>query len=270
MSNLSLYSEVPLEVLPHDLNAHQHCGSNLLQTNSGSLIDRYLEGELGIHVYLRTRNIVSNLEAREIVAVFENLPVGLEVAELKSHSVRNNDSQVAADNCSPNQMQFSMSVDSRPIVQDHQRSADIPLLTLVSSGSTSVKLYGFNQVPYLLRDDFLHAPHDLFEFTGIGSEDKFPLLFIGGRVLFELQNGGIVHTGVECASELIQQLSEFERKREKPIPLNCAENEPTVPVVVYLGLSSINVVCVESIPNLNEGLAVELRPRNTIPARLEW
>ena len=268
----SLDSEVLLELLPNNLDAKTHGYRDILESDSRSLIDRYIEGELGIHVHLRVRNKVANLEAREFVLVFENAVVGCEVAVLKGHpfSSRKNDPQISFDNCGADEVQLAMPVHSRPIVQDHQRRADIPHLVFVASGNTSVRLYGFDKIPDLLRDDFLHAPHGLFEFGGIGSEDKFPLLFIGGRVLFELQNGGIVNTRVQCASELIQHLSKLERERQKPIALNCTDEEFPIPVVVYLGLRSVNLVCVEIVPYLNERLAVELRPRNTLPARIEW
>jgi len=96
------------------------------------------------------------------------------------------------------------------------------------------------------------------------------MLIVGGRILLELQNGGIVNTGIESRPELIEHLSKMEREWQKPITFDCPDEELSVPVIVYLGLGSVNVACIETVPYLYEGLSVELRPINAIPTGIEW
>jgi hypothetical protein len=91
------------------------------------------------------------------------------------------------------------------------------------------------------------------------------------RILpIEFQNRSIVNTRFESRAELIKHLSHLERERQEPITLDCPKEELPIPAVIYLGLRTINVSCIDAVPYAYERLAVDFCPINSIPTCLEW
>jgi hypothetical protein len=170
-----------------------------------------------------------------------------------------------------NDMQPTVPVDSCPVIQDRQGLTNIPCPSFVpmSSGSSRIRLYGLDEASHVVRH-ILHTPHGLFKFIGVGTDGETPLLLIGGRVLAKLQTGSIIDNGIEGATKLIQHLSKLEREWQDPIRLDWSDEKLPCPIIIYLGDRSVNVVCIKTIPDFNEGLSVHLCPRNTIPTRIEW
>src|ERR1700689_4188850 len=119
MSRLSLYSKVDLENSSNNLHGQKHRTGHFFEADSRTLIDHYVDGELGIHVQLRTRNPVSNLEIREFLIVFQNMPVRREVAVFKRHSNRNYHSQVTTNDDCADQMQPSMPIHPSPVIENN-------------------------------------------------------------------------------------------------------------------------------------------------------
>lgn len=265
----SLDSEVPLETLPNKLDAEAHGYRDFLKQGSRSLIDRYIENELGIEVNLRSRNVVGDLKVRDLAFVFEN-DSSTKVAVFEGHPWREDDSQIAFRGRGADDMQSPVSVDSCPVIQDSQTLTDIPLPSLRReiSGSTCIRLYGFDKTTHVIGNP-LHAFHGLFKFVGVGTDSEVPLLLIGGRVLAKLQAGGIVDTRVQSGSELVQHFSKLEREWQYPIGLS-GDKELPCPIVLYLGERSVNVVCIKTVPDFCECLSMRFCPRNSIPARIEW
>jgi hypothetical protein len=265
-----LDAEVLLETFPHSLNAEEHCHRNILQETTRSLIDRYIEGEFGLEVDFRSRYVIGDLEIRDFAIVFEN-SADAKVTIFEGHSGRHADSQVTFCGSGTNDMQSAVPVNSGPVIEDRQALTDVPFpsFSLKSSGSSRVRLYGFDQIPHVLRD-FLHTPHGVFKFIGPGADREIPLLLIGGRVLVKLQTGGVVHTGIQSPSQVVQHLSKLEREWQNPVRLRGRDEEFPCPIVVYLGDRSVNVVCIKTIPDFCESLSVRFCPRGTVPARLEW
>lgn len=271
MRSISLDSEVPLETLPYRLQGEKHPGRRILQTNPRGLIDSYLEGETGFHVHLRTRNKVANSKTEDFVFVFENMLLGRELGILNGHAFGNSDGDRAIRDCCSDKMKSPVPVNSRPVIQHFENSSKVEVSPIRECADRSlVRLYSFDQVSNVLRNDLLHAPQGLLEFCGVGTEDKFPLLLIGGRVLFEMQNGGVIHAGIQSRTELIKHLAEMERERQEPIALDGSDEKLPRPVVLHISAGSINLVLVQSVPYLYERVTVRLCPRDAIPTRLEW
>lgn len=262
--------EVLLENLPDSLNGNPHRQRNFLETESRSLIDRYLEGEVGLHVHLRARNKISDLKSRDLALVFEKMLACQEVARFESHSLGETDSQSSIGNCCARKVQPSVPINSSPIIENFEDLPKVKFFILKSTGCSRIRLYGFNETPHIIRDDLLHTPHGLLEFSGVGTDNKFPLLLIGGRVLSELQNRGVIDARIQCGPELVEHLSKLEREWQEPITLDGPDKDFPCPVVPYISSRLIHLACIEAIPYAYEGLAMELRPRDAIPARLEW
>jgi hypothetical protein len=267
--HLSLDSEVSLKTFPYRLDGDPHSERSFLKPDSRNLIDRYLKGEIGVHVYLRARNVICDSESHDLAFVFEKMFPGCEDNILDAHSIGHTDSQATVCDCRTDQMKPSVPVDPSPAVEHFEGLSKIKFHTLESTGCTRIGLYSFHERPHLIRE-ILHTPHGLAEFSGIGSDLKFPLLLIGGRVLLEMQNGCIVDAGVQSRAELIEHLSDLERKWQEPITLDGPDEKLPCPVVLYLSARIISLTCIKSIPYSYEGLAVKLRPRDAIPTRLEW
>jgi len=107
-----------------------------------------------------------------------------------------------------------------------------------------VSLYSLNDGSYVRRKIF-HASNRLFKVRGIGSDGELPLLCIGGRIVSEFRNGCVVETRVQSAPELIQHLSEFERKWENPVPFDWLKKESPSPIAIHLWARGISLVSVK-------------------------
>jgi hypothetical protein len=264
-------SVVSLKTFPDSLDANPHCQRHFLQSNPRSLINDYVEGKFGLHVYLRARNKVADLKCSQFVIVFDKVLAGVpEVNGFDGHTLGNPNIQDPIDDGCADQMELPVPVDSRPMIENLKGLSQVKFVTLKSAGYTRVRLYSLDESPQILRDDLLHTPDGLFEFSGVGTEDKFPLFLIGRRVLSELQNGSIVNTGIESGSELVKHLTKLEREWQEPMSLDGLDTELPFPVVVYLSTRFVHLTCIQAVPYFCEGLAVKFRPVNAIPTRLEW
>ena len=162
-----------------------------------------------------------------------------------------------------------MAIDFGPLVEDVEDLSQVPLGAVRPAGCSRVRLYSFEQSTQLVRE-VLHTPNGVVKFVFSDADREAPLLFIGGRVLSELQRGRVIDAGIQSGPEVVEHLSKLERERQEPITLDCAEEKLPIPVVVYLGTGTVHLVCIKSVPYLYEGLAMKLSPINTIPARIEW
>lgn len=263
-------SVVLLKTFPNGLDANPHCQRHFLQSNTRSLIDDYVERKFGLHVYLGARNKVADLKSRQFVIVFDKVLAGVtEVNGFDGHTFWNPNTQAPVDDGRADQMELPMSVDSRPVIENLKGLTQVKFVTLKSASYTRIWLYGLDESSQILGDDLLHTPDCVFEFNGVGTKDKFPLCLIGGRVLSELQNGGIVNTGIKSGSELVEHLTKMEREWQEPISLDGPDKELPVPFVVYLSARFVHLICIQAVPYFYEGLAVTFRPVNSVPTGLE-
>jgi hypothetical protein len=268
MQTLSRDPEVVLKKLPGHTCTHSHSQRNSLEPDTRKLVHHYLEGKLGVEVHCRSRNEIADFESCDLALALENLAAD-KITVFNSHSDWTSDHQIAAAQRRANQVEPSVAIDPSPVVQGNECRSNIELLPIESAGQSRVTLYSLNNGGYIRRNIF-HSPNRLFEVRGVRGDRKLLLLCIGGRVASEFQNGGIMNAGIQSAPELIQHLSEFEREGESPVPFDWLNKEPPSPIVVYLSPRGINLICVESVPTVYEGLAVHLCPINTAPTRLEW
>ena len=269
--SLTLDSVVPLKTFSDGADTCSHSENSVLElTHSGSLIDDYLKGELAVHVYLRARNEVSNSKSRNLCIVFEKMLSDSKIAGLDTHSLFG---QIELDGASSKncacQIEPSVTVNFGPSIENKESLPDVPCHSKRLASCSRIRLYSFEDSPHIIWE-ILHTPNTLIELFGSLKDGEIPTLLIGRGAPLELQTGGVVDTRIQGRSELIQHLSEFERKRQEPITLDCPEKEFPVPVRVYLGLRTVHALCIEACPYVYEGLTVNLCPINSVPTRLEW
>ena len=261
-------SEVRLESFPNSTDTHSHRQSDFLQSNPRGLVHHYLEGKLRLEANLRARNVIADFETRDLALTFDNISTD-EIAVFDSHINGRTDSQVSAGDNGTNEVQFPVTINSCPIVENDQSFPKIKFLPIKSTGRTRITLYALHDGRYVARKIF-HATHRIFKIVGVVGYNELPLVCIGGRVASEFQNGGIVDARIESAPELVQHLSEFEGKWENPVRFDGLDKEFPCPVIVHLWPRSISLICVKGVPETYEGLAVNFRPRNALPTRIEW
>jgi hypothetical protein len=221
-----------------------------------------------VKVHCRSRREIADFESCDLALVFENVAAD-KITVFDSHPDWTSDHQIAAAQRCANQVESSVAVNPSPVVQGNECRSNIELIPIESAGQSTVTLYSLNNGGYIRRNIF-HSPNRRFEVCGVRGDRKLPLLCIGGRVASEFQNGGIINAGIQSAPELVQHLSEFEREGESPVPFDWLNEVSPSPIVVYLSPRGINLICVESVPAIYEGLAVHLCPINTVPTCLEW
>ena len=267
MSSLSRDSEVVFKHFPNRTYTDSHTQRHFLQPSARRLIHHYLQRKCGLEVQCRSRLEIADLESRDFTLIFENVAPN-EIAVFDSHFHGEDDHQASTRQRCSDQVEFSMPINTCPVIQGDQHRSQIELLPIESTGQSRVSLYSLNDGGYVRRNIF-HAPNRFFKVIWIGCDGELPLLWIGGRVT-EFQNSSIVNTAIQSAPELIQHLSEFERKRESPIQFDWLKEESPSPIVVHLWAGSISLTCVKGVPAIYERLTVNLCPVNAVPTRLEW
>lgn len=269
---LSLDPEVSLKAFSYCAHTQSNSKRGILHSHSRNLIDRYLDSEFGIHAYLRARNEVSDLKTRDFAIVFEETnPSRIDSKVFNTHARvgRDDEFHLSSGDCGSYKIQSPVTIYSRPVIQDEKHLSQVPLQIVGPSNSTRIRLYSLKERFEVVRE-FLHAPCQLLEIPRSVADGKVPLLRIGGRILSEHEHSSVIDAGIEPGSELIKHLAKMERERQEPVTLGGPDEELSCPVVIYLGVGTIELVCLKSTPYVYEGLAVRLCPINSVPAILEW
>lgn len=165
------------------------------------------------------------------------------------------------------EMETSVSVLARPVVDKPEVTTMVMDCRLRWEFVNVVRLYGFDDPPSLILEWF-DLPGGLIEF-GLGSANgKLQGILIGGRVLPALKNGTFINTGIQSRSELIEHLSEFETSnRRKTAEMNWLNPNSPCPIAVQAYNRTIGIfVLYNLVPRLGERFSVDLCSLNSLPA----
>jgi hypothetical protein len=240
----------------------------IISTRVRGLIDRYINGEIGVCIYIHIWKESINIKFRDHMLVFQKAIISNteESHAASSWEVKN---RVSISNPSPHYTKISMPVFPSPIVQDTKATIDIENHLLRGDIFRSiVRLYAFDNTPTLIRE-WANLPTGLLEIIGAITNGKFQMLLIGGRVLTTSLNGGSVNTSIQSGAEVIKYLAEFERENFGQRIIFGQNQQPACPITLHLQANRVGVIFDKISPQFGEGFAVKICPIETIPTSLK-
>lgn len=244
----------------------------IVRTHWRGLIDRYIDKEIGVCLYLRLRpgNIPSNLEGRDFAIVFQQSVID-DHHIFQLNTIGKSQLGVSIGCPSTDDVKLPVPVFACPVIENSESAVRVQNKEVVVQGRSIVRLYRLDDAPTLLRE-WPDLPTCILE-TGARSTDrKFKMLVIGGRVLAGVNDGCGIDTGIQRASQLVQELAEFETECVRKPSLESWRNpDASCPVVLYIEARRIQIAFANSfIPQRGEGFVVCLCACDTVPARFEW
>jgi hypothetical protein len=97
-----------------------------------------------------------------------------------------------------------------------------------------VRLYKLNDVP-TLRREWPDPEGMILEVFRGNANRKFKAMFVGGRVLLALKNGGLIDAPIESSPQLIKHFSKFEREGINQLGLvDGFEPNAACPIVIHV------------------------------------
>ena len=233
-----------------------------------NLVDRYINREIGICLHFHTWNVAIKPECRDLVVVFQQTT--LENIDLDRGDA-GGQTQHRADigGPRPNDVQLPMAIHSGPIVQDTKTAVEIKDFLALLERRSVARLYAFDEGLKLVRE-WGDLPTGLLEMPPVGTDGKFKMLFVGGRVLFHLHDGGGVNTTIKSSTELVKHFAQCERELIGEAFVSWTDPNAPCPIGVHVHSGGIAVFLDKAIPHLGEGYAVSVRPFDTLPTAIEW
>jgi hypothetical protein len=264
--------ETLFHVPDNDLRDGEHRADSfsqriIVRTGIRSLIDRYVNREIGICLHFHALDETTQFEAREKVIILQKTtrddPHGDELAAGGQPEFRADSRRPGAKH-----MQSAMPIFSRPIIENPKGSVDVPDPKFRREIGSLVRLYRFDETPTPLGK-WSNLPGGILEFPlGIANR-KFQILMIGGRILPAFLNGRGIDARVESGTKLIEHLAELECEDigQALIPLD--NRESACPVALHIEDRAIGIIVNKGIPGAGEGIAVSFCPVDTIPTPLK-
>jgi len=132
-----------------------------------------------------------------------------------------------------------------------------------------VRLNRFNEGPNVFRQ-WCDTPSGILEVFRRGTNRKFKIILIGGRVPVCLQNSGLIDATIESSTELVDHLAKFEGEDGwKGGEFWPNENAPC-PITLHAYSNGVMFVLDKRVPSFGEGISVGLCPFDSLPAPIEW
>jgi hypothetical protein len=108
-------------------------------------------------------------------------------------------------------MKLAMPVLTRPVTENFNSSVEAEHHIPWCEFRNLVRLYELNDVPTLLRE-WPDPEAMILEIFRGNTNRKFKAMFVGGRVLPALKNGGLIDAPIESSPQLIEHFSKLERE----------------------------------------------------------
>lgn len=231
------------------------------------LIDRYVNGEIGVRLQVHSRAPTGEFERGDLRIVFQ-VVVGRGEQPLQYDPRGKTQKGVAVRRPGTRDVQKSMPVLSRPVIEDAEVPFDVVRLQLLREFRSAARLHRLDEVPVLLRE-WLDLPTGLVEVRNGIANRKLQVLLIGGRILAGLKDGGVVDAGVQRRPELLQHLAQFETDLQgKAVPIH-ADPDLTPPVIVHMDDRHVGLVIEKGIPQISSRLVVHVCPLDALEGEFE-
>jgi hypothetical protein len=231
-------------------------------------LNAYIDGEIGVCLHVHTWFPSLNSKVSNLAFVFQKSSadcphVSKPCAYGKSQFGRK------VKRKRPDNVQSSVSVFSRPSIQNQQT----PVVVTDHKGSryirSVVRLYCLDERPTLLREW-----SDLFckfqEPIRLGAYGKLQTASVGRNLFSRVNDGSGVDAGIESSPQLIEEFSELEGEASSKITQFWGDLNSSCPVMIDIHIDGIQVTFKDVIPRLGEGFAVGFCAANSIPAALKW
>jgi hypothetical protein len=256
------------ESLDDHLCCYDKCFEGLTQlvpSNTGNFIDRYVNVQLAVHVNLDCRREFNNSESGQFAFVIQKI-AGDAFEEEKAGGRVETDVSRHFSERSGYDMQTSMPILSGTIIQKSKDCVDARDRSVVCFNSV-IRLYVLNPVPKLIRE-WCEVRSTFFKLGSFGANRKEQLILIGGRIGASDLDHGLIDGTIKGRSELIEKFSQF----QSDVAFGATQSnglEDSCPIALYLTLDSVGVIFDQSIPMFVERFAVNGRPPDSVPALLK-
>ena len=268
-ANSSLNAEMLLKFAEYfpDTNEHRRCG---IGHDDGftTLIDSYLKHEFGFHLHFMTTPEVSDFAGSNFALVFEGSR-SVEDKFIQRHIGRRNDFYPPARWETANEMQGSMTVDNRPRADYSEGFSNFPVTQIVTQHHSVIRLYCFDKGLEFIRE-WRDTPGRILKVPRRGADGKHQCIFIGWRVLSTRRDRGVVDTGIESGTKMVEHLSVQQGELKEPIHLDWRDKDFPCPIVLKIYSGGVGASSISTLPKFCQRLCVQAGPVGSKPTRLEW
>lgn len=246
-------------------------GSVIVGARWRNLVDGYVNGHIGICLYVHSWNPTLKLKFCDLAFLFQKSST-TDDHGCNGDPIREPELGAGIGSPRADKMQPSMPILSRPIIENSERTVGIRdhLLGRERELRNVVRLYSLNDVLTVLREWSEH-PGCIFGKSGATLEDrKFQMLLIGRRSFAGFDNGAFINTGVKSRSELVKHLAEFEAgQRRESAEVHWLNPDSPCPIIIHAYAATIGVFFRKVVPDLGEGFAVNVCPIDSLPTVLK-
>jgi hypothetical protein len=232
------------------------------------LVDRYVNREIGICLYLRSGDVSIQPEAYDLAFVFQKSTPRSDDKTRDAHTSRESQFRSSIGCPRADKMDFSVSILPCPVVEDGERPIEIEDHVLRCEFASVVRLYSLNNSPVPLRE-WKDLPTRLFEFFGRGTDRKLQGVFIGGRIFAALKNGCLINAGIKRRAQLIQKLTEIEGESHGQAFISRIDPDAPCPVIIHAYDGLIGAVFQKTVPCLCKDFFVTVCAFDALPTILE-
>ena len=268
-------SEAVFEISDDRRNSSNDCSQSSvesisLSTRGGSLINRYVDSEISIHLHFHTisRNIPQQFEGGDFVLVFQKACID-DLHRADSNVFWNINHGLGDGYPRPEQVQSPVSISSSPFIENPNRAIAIGNHFFWSEAWSLVKLYRLNDVPSLLAQWPKHPGGVLTKISRLSENRKFKVLLIGGRFFPRLKHDSLINGSIESGSQMVKHLSKLEGEIFRDGLNFVQENAPDA-IGLHVSANSVEVFAGNAVPHLGLSYCMVIRPFDSEPTILEW